>query len=123
MTTNHALILVLATMMILWDAAWASGDEPRPLSVVSGKAAQGKRVRREGACSCSPWPRTGETCRIQAKYTAGKSSVRVKIVCIPLPEGKREYTYCNVRGRWQDPWPKDVTQVISVECHVCGARP
>jgi hypothetical protein len=28
--------------------------------------------------------------------------------CIPLPQGKREYTYCNVRGRGQSPWPKAV---------------
>ena len=45
---------------------------------------------------------------IPASYTAGKSSVRIKIECIPLPEGRRQYAYNNVKGRWQDPWPKDV---------------
>ena len=45
---------------------------------------------------------------IPTSYTAGKSSVRIEIHCLPLPDGARQYAYINVKGRGKDPWPADV---------------
>jgi len=44
---------------------------------------------------------------IPAGYTAGKQSVRIKIECIPLPEGKREYANQPRKGVTDDITHKD----------------
>jgi hypothetical protein len=51
---------------------------------------------------------------VPARYTAGKSSVRIRVECLPLPDGPRRYSYINVKGRGQHPWPKEVPAADAV---------